>query len=141
MLNKNTFFDSYTRIFGEGPKVDDTGNQFLEAFYQRFMASSDEVAAVFQHTDMEHQKQMLNKSLFYGINFLEDINYFHALHRIAESHSQRHYNIKPELYERWLDCMVATVAQFDPDYSEDVELAWRLAFSQTITYMTFMYSR
>ncbi|MEE2730001.1 MAG: globin domain-containing protein [Pseudomonadota bacterium] len=141
MLDKNTFFDSYTRIFGEELKVDATGNRFLEEFYRCFIASSEEVAAVFQNTDMEHQRKMLKNSLFYGINFLEDIHYFEALHRIAVSHSKKRYNIKPELYDLWLDCMVETVQKFDPEFSDDVELSWRLAFSQTITYMKFMYTR
>lgn len=141
MLDKNTFFESYTRIFGEDLKIDVKGDLFLAEFYKRFLQSSEEVATAFKNTDMEHQKKMLKNSLFYGINFLENMSYFDSLHRIAVSHSKQRYDIKPELYDLWLDCMVATVKDFDPQFSDDVELSWRLAFSQTITYMKFMYDR
>ena len=139
MLDDHTFSQSYTRIFGEQIKIGERGNQFFAAFYRRFVASSEEVAKAFKNTDMHKQQNMLKKSLLYSINFIASSKNFDALDRIAVSHSKRNYNIKPELYDVWLDCMVATAREFDPEFSDDVELAWRLAFAQTITFMKFRY--
>lgn len=141
MLNENTFAESYTRIFGDKIKIDETGNRFFSAFYQRFLASSEAVATAFKNTDMQQQEKMLKKSLLYSINFITNNTSYDVIHRIAVSHSKRGYDIKPELYDLWMDCMIATVADFDPEYSNEVELAWRLAFSQAITYMKCMYNK
>lgn len=141
MLQDNTFVESYTRIFGTQIKIDETGNRFFTAFYQRFLASSQEVAQAFKNTDMQHQQNMLKKSLLYSINFITNNTSYDMMHRIAVSHSKRGYGIKPELYDLWMDCMVATVAEFDPEFADEVELAWRLAFSQAITYMKCMYDK
>lgn len=141
MLQDNTFIESYTRIFGTQIKIDETGNRFFAAFYQRFLASSQEVAQAFKNTDMRHQQNMLKKSLLYSINFITNNTSYDMMHRIAVSHSKRGYGIKPELYDLWMDCMVATVAEFDPEFGDEVELAWRLAFSQAITYMKCMYDK
>lgn len=141
MLDKNTFSESYTRIFGEGIKIGAASDQFFGEFYKRFLKSSDQVAAAFKDTDMNRQQSMLKKSLLYGVNFAENMEYFEALHRIAVLHNRSHYNIKPDLYDLWLDCIVATVKDFDPKFSVDVEISWRLAFAQCITYMKFMYEQ
>ncbi len=141
MLDENTFFDSYTRIFGKAVKIDATGNRFFTEFYRRFLECSDDVAEAFKNTDMAVQENMLKRSLLYGVNFGDNMNYFDALHRIAVSHNKAHYDIKPALYDLWLDCMVATVGEFDPEFSDDVELAWRLAFAKSITYMKFLYDK
>lgn len=141
MFDENTFAESYTRIFGEQVKMDETGNRFFDAFYQYFIASSPEVAEAFKNTDMGHQKNMLKKSLLYSINFITNTNNFDSMRGIATSHNQHNYNIKPELYDLWIDCMVKTVSEFDSEYCDDVELAWRLAFAPGITYMKFMYNK
>ncbi len=141
MLDKCDFTDSYTRIFGAEIKANETGDRFFEHFYQRFLASSEEVALAFAGTDMQKQQRMLKNSILYSINFMFCSTSYDTMHRIAISHNKSHYNIKPELYDLWLDCMVETVREFDPGFSEEVELAWRLAFSQAITFMKFMYDK
>ena len=39
------------------------------------------------------------------------------------------------------EALAAAVAEFDPDYDEDVGLAWRLVLSPGITYMRYCYDR
>lgn len=51
----------------------------------------------------------------------------------------RQFNIKPYLYHLWFECLIDTVREFDPLFSDDVELAWRLTLSSGITYMKFGY--
>lgn len=141
MLDENTFPDSYTRIFGKGIKMNLTGDRFFSRFYEKFVSSSREVAEAFKNTDMDQQKNMLKRSLLYSINFITNINNFHSMRHIALSHSKKGYNIKPELYDLWMDCMADTVREFDPEFDDDVELAWRLAFAPGITYMKYMYNK
>ena len=141
MLDEFTFSQSYERIFGREVKIGPLGDQFFDYFYSLFLASSPDVRAAFKNTDMEKQKKMLKRSLLYSINFIENKNNFHSMERIAISHSRKHHNIKPHLYDLWMDCMVASVECFDPKFDCDVELAWRLAFSPGITYMKYQYDK
>ena len=141
MLNNSTFTESYERIFGRQIHIGETGNRFFDFFYENFMASSPEVAAAFRNTDMSKQKNMLKKSLLYSINFITNKNNFESMERIAHTHSKKNYDIKPYLYDLWMDSMIAAVKQFDAQFSDEVELAWRLAFAPGITYMKFMYDK
>lgn len=141
MFNKNTFFESYTRIFGEQIKLDDNGKRFFDYFYKIFSKSHPDVAKAFQNTNMDEQKVRLRKSLLYSINFITNSDNFNSMQQIAISHNRHHYNIKPELYDIWMDCMITTVKEFDPLFNDDIELAWRLAFAPGITYMKFMYNK
>ena len=140
-MNENAFFESYTRIFGKQIKMDEAGNRFYEVFYQYFLASSPDVADAFKNTDMREQVNTLKRSLLYSINFMTNTQNFDSMHRIAISHNKHNYNIKPELYDLWMECMIKTVSEFDPEFNDEVELAWRLAFAPGITYMKFMYDK
>ncbi len=116
------------------------GVTFFDAFYHAFLDSSDEVREKFRNTDMEKQKGMLKKSfyhllVFYGSNQADDY-----IQKIAASHNKNHLNIRPELYDLWLDTLMQTIQQFDPQYSEEVELAWRLVLAPGITYMKFKHA-
>lgn len=139
MPSLEEFTESYTRIFGNQIKMDEHGNPFFSYFYDTFLSSSDDVAEAFKNTDMPNQHRMLKNSLLYSINFMFCSTSFDTIQKIAISHDRHHHNIKPELYDLWMNAMVETVRQFDPEFSDDVELAWRLAFSQAITFMKFMY--
>ena len=63
----------------------------------------------------------------------EELSYVAALH----SRSQK--NIEPWLYDFWIDSLLDTVREHDPDYNVDVELAWRLALAAGVAYMKFRY--
>lgn len=43
--------------------------------------------------------------------------------RIAQRRDK--LKIKPEWYETWLDAVCETVKEFDPQGSDDLEVAWR----------------
>ena len=46
------------------------------------------------------------------------------LGRIAKLHSRTELDIKPELYDQWLDCLLRAVEEFDPSFDMDVRNAW-----------------
>ena len=115
---------------------------FLDAFYQRFVASSDEVRAKFAGTDMLHQVQMLEDSLFVVANAVQGEEGSPArsdLPRIAERHSRRDLDIGPELYDLFLECLVVTVRTHDPKFTPEVEAAWREVMGFSIDYMRKRY--
>lgn len=111
---------------------------FLDAFYQRFVASSDEVRAKFAKTDMMHQVRVLEDTLFVVANAVQGEEGSPArsdLPRLAERHSRRDLGIRPELYDLFLECLIVTVRTHDPKFTPEVEAAWRETMGFGIDYM------
>lgn len=137
-MNVEEVFDlSYERVLA----TEKNGKTFFDSFYDCFIGSSAQVAEYFKNTDMERQKEMLKKSfyalfVFYATNSADDY-----LEKIAERHSKRGLDIRPELYDLWLENLMKTVKEFDPMFNDDVELSWRLVLSTGITYMKFKYDK
>ena len=101
---------------------------FLLDFYGTFMASSEEIREKFRNTDFRKQTEVLSDSLWAmavaaqgepGSPALRD------LPRLAEKHSRRDLDIRPGLYDGWLDCLVETARRHDPMFSPELDAAWR----------------
>lgn len=110
-------------------------DRFLDAFYDRFLASSDEVRAKFADTSFDRQRAMLRGAFFMMRDAARDGGADDPyLRYVAERH--RALDIRPDMYDLWLDCLVETVAEHDPRFSPDVEAAWRSVMEKGIAAMT-----
>jgi hemoglobin-like flavoprotein len=127
------FEESYTRVFGSSIGITPAGEAFFKRFYERFFAASPRVPLLFSQTDMDHQIQMLKKSLYQVVALYITDMITDYLREIAERH--RVLDIDPDLYDVWLDCLMDTVREFDSQCDMVTELAWRLALTPAITYM------
>ena len=113
---------------------------FLDQFYELFIGSSDEVAEKFKHTDFARQRKILKGSLY--MLMLASFGVPEArqhLDRLAELHSRGQLDIRPELYDLWLDCMLKTVEAFDPRFDEQTADAWRHVLDAGIDVMKSRY--
>ncbi len=136
MSYEEIFDHSYERI----KNLDKEGRSFFGAFYDKFLNSSPEIAAHFKGTDMEQQRKMMEKS-FYGLFiFYATQNANDYLEAIAERHSHHDLGIGNELYDIWLDALVDTVKEFDPQFNNEIALSWRIILSPGITYMKYRHS-
>lgn len=128
MEKKDTvlFRESYDRCLKK------TG--FLDDFYDRFFNVSPVVKEMFRKTDFENQKKMLHNSLIM-IMYAANNKMEGKLHleRIAQSH--KHLSIHAEYYDLWLNCLVDSVKNFDPLFSEETEKAWRNTMAFGISVM------
>lgn len=130
---QSVFSDSFGRIL----RAQGVGEEFFADFYDRFISSSPEVAEKFQDTDLVKQRTMLKESFYHMLSFSVSTGVPDALARIAGTHDRDHHDIRPDLYDLWLDCLIGTAAKHDPQFSDDVELAWRLTMAKGIAYMKF----
>lgn len=130
------FEASFERVTPRGAYNPD----FIEGFYRRFLGSSDDVARRFARTDIARQKTMLHDSLETLVEFSRNHRLTAQLTRLARVHSRGEHDIPPALYDSWLDALMATVADFDPQFSQDVEIAWRLTLAPGIAYLKFGYA-
>ena len=113
---------------------------FLDRFYELFLASSPEVKEKLKNTSLQRQTIMLKGSLhimlLYAAGNLSDGG---SLKQLAEVHDHNHRDIKPALYTLWLDSMVGAVKDSDPDFSAELETAWRHTMQPGIDYMASFY--
>jgi len=98
------------------------------------MGASDDIRAKFEHTDFERQKKVLSDSLFLMLTAAGASRGFARveLEKLAKRHSREELDIKPEWYAIWLDNLMKTVSEFDPEYSDDVDAAWRASIKDSV---------
>ncbi len=138
---EQVFESSYRRVVGDGVGIDAKGTAFFKQFYDHFLASSEIVAEMFKDTDMDAQVKMLQRSMFHMISFYVSKQEDTYLEGIAESHGKRKHNVAPELYDLWLEALIKTVSELDPEYEESIGLSWRLAMAPGIVYMKYHYTK
>ncbi|NLE87790.1 MAG: globin [Myxococcales bacterium] len=115
---------------------------FLQTFYDKFLQSSPEVPRKFAGTDFDRQRKVLESSLYMVARAaLGEEDGVEHLQHIAESHSRRRFDIGPSLYALWLDSLVATAREIDPEFDDHVEKCWRALLSANIDYMIDVYRR
>jgi hemoglobin-like flavoprotein len=132
VINYEDIFNlSYFRALGSPTKR----REFFDKFYEKFIGSSPEVQEKFRETDMGVQKRMLDLSIHHMSTFSQDKTADDYLIRIAKLHGPQEKNIRRELYQLWLDALVDTLREQDPEFDEDVELAWRMQMAAGVTYM------
>jgi hemoglobin-like flavoprotein len=114
---------------------------FAERFYQLFLARSKKVALKFEHTDFERQRVALQRSLDLMLKAARngDEALESYLGPLAERHGSRGLDIGAELYDEWLDSLLAAVREFDPQYTDEIRDAWESAMMIGISYMLSRY--
>lgn len=113
---------------------------FLTRFYELFLQSSPEVAERFRETDFERQRRALSSSLYVMVMVVENSEPAVAyLERIARKHSRADLDIRPELYDLWLECLIQSVSEYDPEFSDEIGQLWRKTMQVGIDFMRARY--
>ena len=115
---------------------------FIRAFYDRFMDSSEEVAEKFKHTEFPRQARVLADSLYAMAVAAESGKegvVWKELDRLGARHSRGDLDIRPALYDTWLECLLAAAREFDPEFSPEIEAAWRETLAPGIDYLRSRY--
>jgi len=111
---------------------------FMDSFYQRFVSSSEEVREKFRNTDLQRQARMLSDSLYVLAVAVQGQAGSPArahLPQLAERHSRRDLDIRAPLYDHWLVCLIDTARSHDPQFTPEIEAAWRATLGAGIEYM------
>lgn len=133
--NEDVFYLSYWRATQR--TVNDV--PFLDAFFNRFLASSPEVARRFNATNVDALKRMLSISIVHVAKYYSTGKPDALLKVLAARHSRGDLDISPDLYQHWLTALVDTVTVFDPRYEEQIGDAWRRVLEPGIAYMASRY--
>ena len=115
---------------------------FMDRFYERFLAMSPKVREKFRDTDFVRQKRALGAS-FHMMLLAAGDGEFGAeryLNSLAKSHSRSELDVGAELYDYWLDGLLATVRECDKHWDHDVEAAWEKVMGVGIQYLVSHYN-
>jgi len=116
-----------------------SARRFFDIFYDHFLLSP-EVAAKFEETDFNRQKEMLKLSLYVmlGAAVLKSADYS-MLNAIARRHARDEKNIPPHLYPIWLDSLILAARKCDWAFDNRAEANWRKAMQPGIDYIASFY--
>lgn len=113
---------------------------FIPAFYDRFLSTFAEIREKFRNTNFERQNKMLLRSLRLAAGATAgDPESLKELRERARTHDRNHLNIEPKLYDVWLESVIKTVAEYDEEWDETVEKNWRTILGYVISYMVKRY--
>jgi hemoglobin-like flavoprotein len=115
---------------------------FLDEFYQAFVGSSEEVREKFRNTDLQRQARMLSDSLYalaVAVQGQVGSPAWGDMPRLAARHGRGDLDIRPALYDHWLACLLETARRHDPEFSPEIEAAWRATLGVGIAYMKSRY--
>jgi hemoglobin-like flavoprotein len=116
---------------------------FMHDFYERFIASSAEVRDKFKDTEFARQARVVTDSLYIMAvvaESKEDAIGWRELDRLAARHARTDLDVRPALYDDWLECLLAAARQHDPEFSNGIEDAWRKTLAPGIEYMRSRHS-
>lgn len=99
-------------------------DDFFVDFYHSFMASSDAIRNRFAKTDMAAQRHLLRNGIMQLILVARGMP-DRKLRALGESHNRNNFNILPEWYDFWLESLLKTVRQHDPEYTPELRQAWQ----------------
>ena len=113
---------------------------FFDTFYALFLGKSEEVAKKFRHTDFVHQKLVLRESLLAMLMFNRNSAAAKEdLEHLAERHSRGDLDIRPQLYDLWLDALCEAVEAHDPQFDTALGDHWRAAMRPGIDLLVSKY--
>ncbi|TAJ29072.1 MAG: globin [Nitrospirae bacterium] len=112
-------------------------SKFIDRFYEIFLKSHPDIGPMFKNTDFVKQKVALRSGV--ATMLMLDSGKAMAkvtLDRIAATHSQKgNLKIPHKLYPYWIDSLLATVKECDPEFKPALELQWRSALQKGVDYI------
>jgi len=114
--------------------------EFFYRFYANFFADCPEAQSMFANTDFDRQHKLLRHAIGLLLSFnSQSGDEPTILSRVAERHSRGDLAVDPSLYPFFVDSLIKTLHQLDPEFTADTEAAWRAATAKGIAYMQAQY--
>ncbi|WP_263144173.1 globin [Pseudomonas sp. RIT-PI-AD] len=98
--------------------------EFFDSFYRHFLASSPLIREKFLNTDMQAQKLLLRQGILNLVMYARGMPDT-KLRALGCSHARDALDIRPELYDLWMDALLLTIGEHDKQFDGDTRAAWR----------------
>jgi hemoglobin-like flavoprotein len=130
------------KLFDESLRRCNTREGFLDLFYETFLASSPKVREKFAKTDFVRQKRALMASFHLMLLAAEHLKGPERyLGPLAASHSRQQLDIGAEFYDLWLDSLLLTARQCDPQFDAEIEHAWETVMMVGVDFLLSHYNQ
>ena len=117
--------------------VDGVG--FVDSFLTRLVASSEEIQAFFVHSSSDALRSGILLALVHLTSYYPHFEPDETLEEIAHAHNRYARAVKPHLYDLFLDHLIDTVADYDPEYEDYVGDSWRRVLAPGLEYIKAKY--
>jgi hypothetical protein len=113
---------------------------FVDRFYETFLASSPAIRKKFAQTDWDRQLRMMTVSLLHMTkpNRIWDLS-DEALRNLAIKHGAHGEAIPAWMYDNWLASLLSAAKQCDPEFDSETENAWLQTLAKGIAFMKANY--
>jgi hemoglobin-like flavoprotein len=109
--------ESYARV---------RGTDFAQQFYDRFLRADEEVRRRFAETDFARQRELFLHGVFALIDYSRGrVTGELAVRRLAKMHGPSGLDIPLRLYDLWVQTLLETLREQDPEWSPELGGAWR----------------
>ena len=113
---------------------------FFEDFYRNLFMRCPRAKALFAHTDFERQNKLLQHAFGLLLIFPNQSEREPTiLGRVAERHSRRELGVDPSMSQPFIEALIDTVRDGDPQFTSAVESAWRRTVEKGVAYMQSKY--
>jgi hemoglobin-like flavoprotein len=116
------------------------GKDFLDAFYDTFLASDPRIKPLFAKTDMKKQKDLLRQGLITLIMYANGSGLAKSsVEQLAVKHDRQHVNIDPALYPLWVKSLMDCIKRYNPKYDPELHKLWTAVLDRGISVMKKAY--
>jgi len=115
---------------------------FFDDFYSTLSDKAPGIGTMFAHVDMHRQNQLVRTGVESLIDYAagrKDAE--QELLRLGGTHGRRGLDVVPDLYPLWVDTLVETVREYDPQADDSIDAAWRMVLRDGIALMTSLYDQ
>ncbi len=112
-------------------------SDFLRRFYTIFTGSHPDIADRFRETNWERQIFLLRHGISASILYASGGGLGQdELERLRKTHGPNGYAIPDWMYDYWLDALIQTLSETDPQWSIELEQRWRQAMGIAIDHIS-----
>lgn len=104
---------------------------FIGRFYELFLASHPAIPPMFVNTDFQQQQMALRRGISVAISHAAGSGLVtRTVNEMADVHARNGRTpVPPHLYGFWIDSLLATIRELDPQVNEALLKRWREAMS------------
>ncbi len=116
------------------------GKDFIDAFYDEFIAIDRRIKPLFANTDMAKQRSLLRQGLTMLIMYHSGVGLARtSVRQLASKHDRTHLKIDPGLYDAWIESLLRCVKKYDPKYDDELAGLWNEVLEPGISAMKEAY--
>lgn len=116
------------------------GKDFLDDFYETFLACDPRIKPLFAKTDMQKQKDLLRQGLITLIMYANGSAMAKtSVEQLAVKHDRQHVKIDPALYPLWVKSLMECIKRYDPKCDLELQKLWTSVLDVGISVMKQAY--